>query len=466
LLKGSLPGGSPVNQAFEIEENNSNDIGLRLDADGTLWCAKGGSNYNWSGGLKEIPVLAADETIPIANLWNFEQGILLGDGSGADFSIWVDDVGGVPPYRRFYWDDSDTQFRMSEGLQIGGDVYIDGYDVWVDNGGDLQLAGGGGIAMTSGGAPINTDSTTYNKFFVTVGGGTNAAAAVEARLTNTATGTGIKAGMVCSAIDVETGTHGSGMYGGTFEVSINNVVRGGASYGGRFAGGWFRGVSKESESTFENLNAGYFQIDTSAATSGSTITNCYIIDTVLTGGDATMTSFGGIRLTDFTDGVTAPTNLYALHVEAQDGTNKGATKGNIYMAGSGFDEGHVQLSDKHLFSDDTHGGLRAITGAPDDEQDGERLWGGYTVAKTGAYTAADETVILCNATSAAFTITLPAAATNKDRIYVIKKTDASANAVTVDGNAAETIDDAATQTLASQYDSIMIVCDGTEWWII
>jgi len=87
------------------------------------------------------------------------------------------------------------------------------------------------------------------------------------------------------------------------------------------------------------------------------------------------------------------------------------------------------------------------------------------VSKTAAYTAtATDCVILCDATTAAFTVTLPAAASSTDLLYVIKKIDSSTNAVTVDGNASETIDGAATVSLASQYDSVMIVCDGTGWY--
>lgn len=76
------------------------------------------------------------------------------------------------------------------------------------------------------------------------------------------------------------------------------------------------------------------------------------------------------------------------------------------------------------------------------------------------------TVVLCDATSGVITVTLPAAADNEGRRYFIKKIDSSANAVTIDGNASETIDDSTTKVLSSQYDSAEIVCDGTEWWII
>lgn len=73
--------------------------------------------------------------------------------------------------------------------------------------------------------------------------------------------------------------------------------------------------------------------------------------------------------------------------------------------------------------------------------------------------------VLVDASGGARTITLPAAALHTHRIYNIKKIDVSVNAVTIDGNAAETIDGAATQTLAVQWDSYTIQSNGTEWFI-
>ena len=71
-----------------------------------------------------------------------------------------------------------------------------------------------------------------------------------------------------------------------------------------------------------------------------------------------------------------------------------------------------------------------------------------------------------DASSGSVNATLPAAAdaTNGFEITV-KKIDSSSNAVTVDGSGSETIDGATTQTLSNQYDSIIIVCDGTEWHV-
>jgi hypothetical protein len=102
--------------------------------------------------------------------------------------------------------------------------------------------------------------------------------------------------------------------------------------------------------------------------------------------------------------------------------------------------------------------------------DGAAKFTGFSIAitsKTANYTATvNDSVILCDATSAGFTITLPASATNTGRKYVIKKTDTSANTVTIDGNASETIDGATTVNIGTQYQSITIVCDGSNWWII
>ena len=74
--------------------------------------------------------------------------------------------------------------------------------------------------------------------------------------------------------------------------------------------------------------------------------------------------------------------------------------------------------------------------------------------------------VLCECTSNAITINLPAVSGNEGLVYNIKKIDSTGNAVTVDANSSETIDDATTQTISSQYDSIQIICDGSEWWII
>lgn len=88
-------------------------------------------------------------------------------------------------------------------------------------------------------------------------------------------------------------------------------------------------------------------------------------------------------------------------------------------------------------------------------------------AVTGSVTVlAADRFLLANASGGVVTINLPAAASSTGRVLYVKKTDASANIVTIDGNAAETIDGAATKNLTAQYDSVTVQCDGSTWWIL
>ena len=87
------------------------------------------------------------------------------------------------------------------------------------------------------------------------------------------------------------------------------------------------------------------------------------------------------------------------------------------------------------------------------------------VAKTATYTAqCTDDWINVDATSAAFTVTLPPAASCVGKVLRFKKTDGSSNAVTLDGNASETIDGAATKLLAGTYSVANIISNGSNWF--
>jgi hypothetical protein len=89
------------------------------------------------------------------------------------------------------------------------------------------------------------------------------------------------------------------------------------------------------------------------------------------------------------------------------------------------------------------------------------------VTKTANYTiAGGDSVILCNAAAGAFTVTLPTAVGREGKVYHTKKIDSSGNLVTVDGNASETIDGDTTKVISTQYDSMMIISDGSNWHIV
>lgn len=80
-------------------------------------------------------------------------------------------------------------------------------------------------------------------------------------------------------------------------------------------------------------------------------------------------------------------------------------------------------------------------------------------------TGADDYVVLVNASGSSVTYTLPSAVGNLST-YTVKKTDSSANTVTVATSASQTIDGGSTALLPTQYESITVVSDNTNWHII
>lgn len=96
------------------------------------------------------------------------------------------------------------------------------------------------------------------------------------------------------------------------------------------------------------------------------------------------------------------------------------------------------------------------------------LQAGYAIRTvTAAYTAQPhDCTILVDATAGAVTVTLPPAATSSGKVLAVKKIDGGANAVTVDGHGAETIDGAATKSTTTANAGWLFHCDGTAWYIL
>jgi hypothetical protein len=89
-----------------------------------------------------------------------------------------------------------------------------------------------------------------------------------------------------------------------------------------------------------------------------------------------------------------------------------------------------------------------------------------TTKTANATVAAIDFTVLCNNPAGSITITLPSAVGIGGRIYIIKKTSAAGNNVTVVCIGAQTIDGSAAYTLINQFSSIMIQSDGVNWGII
>lgn len=88
------------------------------------------------------------------------------------------------------------------------------------------------------------------------------------------------------------------------------------------------------------------------------------------------------------------------------------------------------------------------------------------VALDSPYTvAATDYVILYDPSLGSSTVNLPAAADLANRVLLIKHASSSANTVTVEGSGAETIDGSLTVVLTS-YQSLMIISNGSNWFIL
>ena len=80
--------------------------------------------------------------------------------------------------------------------------------------------------------------------------------------------------------------------------------------------------------------------------------------------------------------------------------------------------------------------------------------------------ATSDNIIFCNATGGSMTVTLPSAVTFASRTLTVKRTNTTANTVTV-GSAAGTIDGAATYIIpGGTLNSITVISDGTNWYLI
>ena len=130
------------------------------------------------------------------------------------------------------------------------------------------------------------------------------------------------------------------------------------------------------------------------------------------------------------------------------------------------------VTSPYQFWADTTAGLFKMRNAADDgwvvlAPLGASFSGAITVAKVADFNAAatEATHYTIDCTSGNVTVTLEAASGETGNRYTFKREDASGNTITIDADASETIDGATTVGLASQYDSVTIWCDGTEWWI-
>ena len=99
-------------------------------------------------------------------------------------------------------------------------------------------------------------------------------------------------------------------------------------------------------------------------------------------------------------------------------------------------------------------------------QGGGATRGAYRSVTTSGNVVSGDYLIIADATAGAITMTLPPAALVPGRIYAFKRINSGANAVIIDGYAAETIDGNLTHTLTPQWNALTIMSNGTAWFIL
>ncbi len=84
----------------------------------------------------------------------------------------------------------------------------------------------------------------------------------------------------------------------------------------------------------------------------------------------------------------------------------------------------------------------------------------------GKYKAGEIVLVLCDATAAAFTVTMPEAKNEVGTVFFVKKTDSSANAVTIACRNSQTIDGSDTVVLTGQYYTATLISDKANYALL
>lgn len=89
----------------------------------------------------------------------------------------------------------------------------------------------------------------------------------------------------------------------------------------------------------------------------------------------------------------------------------------------------------------------------------------YTLLSPLSFFAPHDSMVGVDASSGVRTVTMPLVSSAQGKLFIITKTDASANAVTIQGSSGQLINGVATQSLSNQYSTIGLYATPSEWYI-
>jgi len=200
--------------------------------------------------------------------------------------------------------------------------------------------------------------------------------------------------------------------------------------------------------------------------------------------DKTLTLYGTLDTALTTSGPVITNANGVISSEAQLALSRGGTNANItashgglaYSTATDISIGPVAPAGSVLLGNGAAAYSKTAVGVSGQylksEGSNDPIWTSILngqaniVNKTTTYTAVTTDDIITVTTGSAWTLTLYAASGNAGRVLRIKKTSSDLNALTIDGNASETIDGATTTSINTQYEEVTIVCDGSNWHIL
>lgn len=175
--------------------------------------------------------------------------------------------------------------------------------------------------------------------------------------------------------------------------------------------------------------------------------------------DANGDPISGAKLGFFESGTTTPLDTFSDDALTVANTNpviadSAGRFGDIFLQQADYKVELSDASDNVIWTSDP---VRADSPKSSDVRE--------VTTTTVLDTSDDGKLITADATSGAFIITLPAAATAANGYEVtVQKIDSSTNIVTVDANGSETINGTSDLDLPDQYASAVFRCDGTTWF--
>lgn len=188
-----------------------------------------------------------------------------------------------------------------------------------------------------------------------------------------------------------------------------------------------------------------------AAASGKTISSGAIVP------DAwdTPTDTESASSSDDLDSATITNSIPLLMLRATNGSHAVVVKhatGNIYLG-----------DNKDATLDDTDKRILLMLTGSNYYEVCRAGFNPEVLAKTTTFTATYGSTNKCDTSGGAYTATLPTAVGHQGKQITFIKTTSDTNALTLDGNSSETINGATTVTLSTQWESMRIVSDGSNW---